>query len=93
MIGQHSVLGDGCVVHQNVTIGLRRLTDTNYAISVPKIGDRVCIYAGAVIAGPINIGDDAAVGANAVVLEDVPPGATVVGAKARIIPRRDATQE
>ena len=93
VIGQNSVLGDGCVVHQNVTIGLRRLTDENHAGSMPRIGDRVCIYAGAVVAGPITIGNDAIIGANAVVLEDVPAGATVVGAKARIILRRTSVED
>ena len=92
VIGEHSVLGDGCVVHQNVTIGLRRITDGNYAESMPRIGDRVCIYAGAVLAGPIVVGNDAIVGANAVVLEDVPAGATVVGARARIIPNKNYVQ-
>ena len=90
VIGGSVVLGDGCVVLQNVTIGLRTLTAGNGGM--PVIGDRVCIYAGAVVAGPITIGNDAIIGANAVVLEDVPAGATVVGAKARIIPRRDPPQ-
>jgi serine O-acetyltransferase len=49
-------------------------------MAAPKIGHRVYIGAGAKILGPVVIGDDAVVGANAVVTKDVPAGATVVGA-------------
>jgi len=49
-------------------------------MAAPKIGDRVYIGAGAKILGPLKIGEDAIIGANAVVTKDVPAGATVVGA-------------
>lgn len=49
-------------------------------MAAPRIGNRVYIGAGAKILGPLSIGDDAIVGANAVVTKDVPAGATVVGA-------------
>ena len=51
------------------------------------VGERVQIGAGAKILGPIEAGDDAHVGANAVVVDDVPAGATVVGIPARVVPR------
>jgi serine O-acetyltransferase len=54
----------------------------------PKIGSRVDIGAGAKILGGINIGDDTAIGANAVVLQDVPPDSIAIGIPARIIPRQ-----
>ena len=55
----------------------------------PTIGDDVVIGAGARVLGPIHIGAGAVIGANAVVLEDVPPGATVVGIPARpVVPAR-----
>jgi serine O-acetyltransferase len=56
----------------------------------PRIGNRVDIGAGAKILGPITIGDDATIGANAVVLQDVPPNSIAIGIPARTIPRRPA---
>jgi serine O-acetyltransferase len=77
-------LGDDVVIRQGVTIGLRR-TGVRGA---PVIGDRVDIGAGAKILGRIRIGNDVAIGANAVVLEDVPDDSIAVGIPARIRPRR-----
>jgi serine O-acetyltransferase len=54
---------------------------------VPTIGAHVDIGAGAKVLGPVQVGDGAKIGANAVVLDDVPPGATVVG-----IPGRNVTK-
>jgi serine O-acetyltransferase len=71
-------IGPNCLVFQQVTIG----TDGR---GVPRIGGHVDIGAGAKLIGPITIGDDARIGANAVVTRDVPPGATVAGIPARII--------
>jgi serine O-acetyltransferase len=48
------------------------------------IGDRVTIYAGAVVAGPVTVGDDAVIGANAVVTRDVPAGGTIVAPKPQL---------
>jgi serine O-acetyltransferase len=52
----------------------------------PTIGNRVDIGAGAKLLGPIQIGDDVAIGANAVVIKDVPPNSIAVGVPAKIIP-------
>jgi serine O-acetyltransferase len=79
-------LGDDVVIRNGVTIGVRR---TGVRGS-PTIGNRVDIGAGAKILGPITIGDDTTIGANAVVLQDVPPDSVAVGIPARIIPRRSA---
>ena len=51
----------------------------------PTIGDRVVIGTGAKVRGPITIGDDVRIGANSVVIDDVPTGATVVGTPARVV--------
>jgi len=75
-------LGDDCVVRQGVTIGNRRADDP---FGAPTIGHRVNIGAGAKILGRIHIGDDAEIGANAVVLCDVPAGAVAVGVPARVL--------
>jgi len=78
------VFGDDVVIRNGVTIGLRRAG----VRGSPKIGSRVDIGAGAKILGGINIGDDTAIGANAVVLQDVPPDSIAIGIPARIIPRQ-----
>ena len=78
------VFGDDVVIRNGVTIGLRR----SGVRGSPKIGSRVDIGAGAKILGGINIGDDTAIGANAVVLQDVPPDSIAIGIPARIIPRQ-----
>lgn len=82
----HAVIGDDCIIRQGVTIGNRRI---NRPLDAPHIGHRVNIGAGAMILGAISVGDDAQIGANAVVLVDVPAGATAVGVPARIILRNN----
>ena len=80
-----TVMGDDCIVRQGVTIGNRRIDDPHGA---PILGDRVNIGAGAKLLGRIRIGNDVDIGANAVVLDDVPDGALAVGVPARIILRQ-----
>jgi len=72
------------VMRNGVTIGLKRTNERG----APVIGNRVDIGAGAKILGPIRIGDDAVIGANAVVVHDVPAGAVAVGIPARVLPRQ-----
>lgn len=72
-------IGRNFHVNQNVTIGAGRKSGR------PTIGDNVSIRTGAVVVGPIKIGDGAHIGANAVVNFDVPPGAHVVAPRAQII--------
>lgn len=72
------VVGDGCVIYHQVTLGV-----VNGKEGAPTLGQDVFVGAGAKILGPVKVGDGAKVGANAVVLHDVPPGATVVGVPAR----------
>jgi serine O-acetyltransferase len=90
-----AVIGDDCIVRQGVTIGNRYL---DRPLDAPRLGARVNVGAGAQILGDLSIGDDARIGANAVVLSDVPPGATAVGVPAVVVsetperprdPRRD----
>jgi serine O-acetyltransferase len=87
IISGDTVIGDDVIVRNGVTIGLRRTGERG----APVIGHRVDIGAGAKILGPIRIGDDVAIGANAVVITDVPSNSLAVGVPARIIPRRAAT--
>jgi serine O-acetyltransferase len=74
-------IGRNCWINQQVTIGFSNDTDC------PTIGDNVIIYAGAKIIGKVKIGDNSIVGANAVVVRDVPENCTVVGVPAYIVRR------
>ncbi len=76
-----SVIGDDTILRQGVTLGNRRLDAPRDA---PRLGRRVNVGAGAKILGGVTIGDGAIIGANAVVLCDVPAGALAVGVPARV---------
>jgi serine O-acetyltransferase len=80
-------IGDDVHIRQNTTFGLARRGAP--AGAIPTIGDRVDVGCGACVLGYVRVGDDSLVGANAVVLDDVPAGATAVGAPARVVARRD----
>lgn len=84
-------IGRDCVINPWVTIGLSGSRRWGFDKRGPIIGDRVHIGTGAKVLGPITVGDDVRIGANAVVIDDVPSGVTVVGAPARIV--RDAPAE
>lgn len=87
VIHGRSEIGNDCIVRQGVTIGNKDLSDP---LGAPIIGHRVNIGAGAKILGRVRIGDGAQIGANAVVLHDVPAGAVAVGVPARVIVKREA---
>jgi serine acetyltransferase len=77
-----TVIGDDCILRQDVTLGNRSL---DHPAEAPRLGARVNVGAGAKILGPVSIGDGAQIGANAVVRIDVPAGAVAVGIPARIV--------
>lgn len=83
-------VGRNCNIHQGVTLGESSSTLT-YRTSrppTPALGDRVWVGPGAVVAGDVTIGDDASVGANSLVVRDVPPRGVMLGVPARLISRR-----
>ena len=84
IISGDAVFGDDCIIRNGVTVGLKHTGQRGS----PILGDRVDIGAGAKILGPIRIGNDVIIGANAVVLTDVPPNSLAVGVPARVLPRR-----
>jgi serine O-acetyltransferase len=85
VIGETAEIGDDCTLYHGVTLGG---TSWNKGKRHPTLGRGVVVGAGAKILGPVLVGDDAKVGSNAVVVKDVPPGATAVGIPARIIEDR-----
>lgn len=84
VIGEGVVVGSGCTIYQNVTLGGRRLGASNI-VYYPRVGDAVTIFAGAAVLGDAIIGNASTIGANAVVLKSVPDGATAAGVPARIL--------
>jgi serine O-acetyltransferase len=76
VIGETARIGDRVTLYQGVTLGG---TGFQRGKRHPTLGDNVTVGSGAKLLGPIAVGDGAKVGANTVAVEDVPPGATVVG--------------
>ncbi|MBV8033895.1 DapH/DapD/GlmU-related protein [Roseateles sp.] len=80
VVHANCVIGNNVKISQNVTIGGR-----SGHVAVPVIEDDVEIGAGACVLGPIRVGQGAKIGANAVVLNDIPPGAVAVGVPATLL--------
>lgn len=85
VIGETAVIGDDVTLYHGVTLGGTSLQGGKRH---PTLGNHVIVGAGAKILGPITVGDGARIGANAVVLADVPAGVTMVGIPARIVMAR-----
>ena len=84
VIGETAEVGDDCYFYHQVTLGVAR---TMGGKRHPTVGNNVIIGAGAKVLGPITVGDNARVGANAVVVDHVPSDTTVVGVPARQVDR------
>ena len=82
VIGETTEIGNNVLIYQGATRGG---TGKETGKRHPTIGNNVVIGCGAKVLGPVNIGDNAKIAANAVVLTDVPPDSTAVGAPAKII--------
>ncbi|MBI3043760.1 MAG: serine O-acetyltransferase [Betaproteobacteria bacterium] len=89
VIGETAEIGDDCTLYHGVTLGG---TSWNKGKRHPTLGKGVVVGAGAKILGPITIGDGARIGSNAVVVKEVPPGATAIGIPARIIEAQETQQ-
>src|SRR6476620_9113586 len=88
VIGEPAEVGDGFTIYQGVTLGGTSLY--RGAKRHPTLGAGVVVGAGAKILGGFIVGDGARIGSNAVVVKEVPPGATVVGIPGRIVEDADA---
>lgn len=88
VIGETAEVGDDVMIYHGVTLGGRSLSRVKRH---PTVGNRVTIGAGARVLGPVLLGDDTQIGANAVVVKDVPAGAVAVGVPAELrFPKRSA---
>jgi serine O-acetyltransferase len=90
VIGETAEVGEDVTIFHGVTLGG---TGVETGKRHPTVGDRVTIGAGAKVLGPIKIGDDSRIGANAVVVKEVPSSAVVVGVPGQIISRPGPSRE
>jgi serine O-acetyltransferase len=84
VVGETAVIGDDCTLYHGVTLGG---TTWEKGRRHPTLGKNVVVGAGAKVLGPINIGDGARIGSNAVVVKAVPAEGTVVGIPGRLVKR------
>lgn len=83
VIGETTKIGTDCVLFHQVTLGGVSMSKGKRH---PTLGDRVMVGAGAKVLGPIHVGSDARIAANAVVVSDVPAGCSAIGVPARVSP-------
>lgn len=91
VLGDHAVIGDDCVIRQNVTLGMAN--DNQPTEAQPRVGRNVSLGAGAILVGAISIGDDVQIGPGAVVVQDVPTGARVFTPPARVMKAVSAPEQ
>jgi len=84
VIGETAEIGDDCTLYHGVTLGG---TSWQKGKRHPTLANNVVVGAGAKVLGPINVGEGARIGSNAVVVKDVPPQATVVGIPGHVVRR------
>lgn len=84
VVGETVEIGDDCTIYQGVTLGG---TGKDKGKRHPTLGNNVMVGAGAKVLGPLKVGDNSKIAANAVVLSEVPPNCTAVGVPARIVIR------
>ncbi|WP_440876550.1 serine O-acetyltransferase [Thalassotalea sp. PLHSN55] len=89
VIGETAEIGDDCTIYHSVTLGG---TSWNAGKRHPTLGNGVVIGAGAKVLGPLNIGENSRIGSNAVVVKDVPAGATVIGIPGRVVNTKKTDQ-
>ena len=88
VIGETAEIGDNCTIYQGVTLGG---TGKDVGKRHPTLGDNVMVGAGAKVLGPVKIGSNSKIAANAVVLREVPENSTAVGIPAKVV-RRDGVK-
>jgi serine O-acetyltransferase len=86
LMGDSVEIGEDCLIFHEVTLG------TGVAPGLPRIGNRVQLFVGVRVLGPVEIGDGSKIGANCVITRSVPPASVVVSAPNRIIPLAQFTR-
>lgn len=86
VIGETTVIGDHCILYQGVTLGG---TGKEKGKRHPTLGNNIMIGSGAKVLGPIRIGNNSKIAANAVVLNSIPENCTAVGVPARVVRCRE----
>ncbi|WOD63558.1 serine O-acetyltransferase [Niallia taxi] len=81
VIGEGVIIGEYCMIYQNVTLGTNSYTAANY----PEIGNNVCLYTGVTVIGNVKIGEKSRIGANSLVINDIPNASIAVGSPAKVI--------
>lgn len=88
VISKYARLGKNCVLYQNVTIGGKDFPNkVGNPDHYPQIGDNVVIYPGAFIVGAVKIGNNCIIGANTVVVSNIPDNSMVGGNPSKVMPR------
>ena len=82
MIGETATIGDNCTIYHGVTLGG---TGKDKYKRHPDLGNNVIVGCGAKVLGPIKIGNNVKIGANSVVLKEVPENSTVVGIPGKVV--------
>ncbi len=90
VIGETTEIGDDVTLYQGVTLGG---TGKDTGKRHPTIGNRVIVSSGARVLGPFSVGDDVKIGAGSIVLNEIPPGCTVVGIPGKIVRRYGESTE
>ncbi len=90
VIGETTEIGDDVTLYQGVTLGG---TGKDTGKRHPTIGNRVIVSSGARVLGPFKVGDDVKIGSGSIVLNEIPPGCTVVGIPGRIVRRYGESTE
>jgi serine O-acetyltransferase len=90
VIGETTEVGDDVTLYQGVTLGG---TGKDTGKRHPTIGNRVIVSSGARVLGPFKVGDDVKIGAGSIVLNEIPPGCTVVGIPGKIVRRYGESTE
>ncbi len=84
VIGGKTQIGNNCEIRQGVTFG-GNLGKVKHGTSQPILGNNILVGAGAKILGPVKIGDNCIIGANSVVITDIPEGSVVGGVPAKVL--------
>ena len=90
VIGETTEIGDDVTLYQGVTLGG---TGKDTGKRHPTIGNRVIVSSGARVLGPFSVGDDVKIGAGSIVINEIPPGCTVVGIPGKIVRRYGESTE